>query len=55
MFVVIRRICLDVERYCFVFGRSVGLILMYEASLDLGTKRFLSHPSIGLEKRIILK
>jgi len=40
MFVVIRRIRVDVQRYCFVLGRSVGLILMYEASLELGTKRF---------------
>jgi hypothetical protein len=53
--VVIRRICLDVQCYCFVFGSSVGLNLMYEASLELGTNRFLLHPFIGLENRIILK
>ena len=55
MLVVIRIMCLDLQRNCFVFGRSVCLVLTYEASLELGINRFLSHTFIGPEKRMILK
>jgi hypothetical protein len=42
----------DVQRNCFVFGKSVSLTLIYEASLELGAYRILSQPFIGPEKRI---